>query len=83
MNMEEDLQQMIAGTPHDTSWVQVAAKFDVDEVVATFSSGSEQFEAIPTQWYDGGADIFDIEILGFLFLRIDYADLGQLLFYYN
>jgi len=62
MNKEEDLQQMIAGPPHDTSWVQVAAKFDVDEVVAMFSSGSEQFEAIPTRWYDGGADIFDIEI---------------------
>ena len=62
MNKEEELQAMIAGPPHDTSWVQVAAKFDVDEVVATFSSGSEQFEAIPIQWYDGGADIFDIEI---------------------
>lgn len=62
VNKEEDLQKLIAGPPHDTSWVQVAAKFDVDEVVATFSSGTDQSEAIPTQWFDGGADIFDIEI---------------------
>ncbi len=62
IDKEEDLQEMIAGPPHDTSWVQIAAKFDIDEVVATFSSGSEEYEAIPTQWYDGGADIFDIEI---------------------
>ena len=59
---EEELQAMIVGPPHDTSWVQVAAKFDVDEIVSAFATASEGFEAIPTQWYDGGADIFDIQI---------------------
>ncbi|MBT6270291.1 MAG: hypothetical protein HOI88_08100 [Phycisphaerae bacterium] len=50
----------IAGPPHDTTWVQVAAKFDIDAVVESFSASTEEFDSIPSQWYEDGADVFDI-----------------------
>ena len=62
IDMEEDLHSMFDRPPHDSSWIQVAAKFDVDEVVSTFGTPTEELEAIPSQWYDGGADIFDIQV---------------------
>ena len=56
----EALETVVEGPPHDTTWVQVAASFDVDEVVAAFTAATESVEAIPSQWFDEGADIFDI-----------------------
>ena len=58
----EALETVVQGPPHDTTWVQVAARFDVDEVVAAFTAATESEEAIPSQWFNEGADIFDIRL---------------------
>ncbi|MAI66820.1 MAG: hypothetical protein CMJ26_02950 [Phycisphaerae bacterium] len=58
----ENLENKISGPPHDTTWVQVAAKFDIDAVVESFASATDDLDAIPAQWYEDGADVFDIQI---------------------
>jgi uncharacterized membrane protein YgcG len=58
----EELSDLIDGPPHDTSWIQIDALFDIDAAVTSFRSSTENLEPIPDRWYDGGADIFDIQI---------------------
>ena len=62
MNDVESLSDSVSGPPHDTTWVQVAAKFNMDSVVESFASSSDGLDSIPTQWYENGADVFDIQI---------------------
>ena len=62
INSIESLGNRIVGPPHDTTWVQVAAKFDIDAVVDSFSTASDNFDSIPKQWFEDGADVFDIQI---------------------
>ena len=52
----EELQSNVDGPPHDTSWVQVAAQFDIDAVIESFSAAieDENIFAIPSQWYKIG-----------------------------
>lgn len=58
----KDLGDAISGPPHDTTWVQVAAKFDIDAVVASYAAATDDLDAIPSQWYENGADVFDIQL---------------------
>ena len=62
MNDVESLSDNISGPPHDMTWVQVAAKFNIDSVVESFASSSDDLDPIPSQWYENGADVFDIQI---------------------
>ena len=57
-----DLLDVVDGPPYDSSWIQVDATFDIDAVVEAFEVSSEDMEAVPDRWYDGGADILDIQI---------------------
>ena len=52
----------LRGHPTIQLGFQIAARFDVDEVVASFSDSDEGEFAIPSQWFDQGADIFDIVV---------------------
>ena len=58
----EGLGDSIEGSPYDTSWVQIDAIFDIDASVESFKVSSEGLQSIPDRWYDGGADIFDVQI---------------------
>ena len=62
MNRVDELSESIDGPPNDTSWIQIAAKFDVDSVMESFSLSSDDAEPIPGQWYNNGIDIFDVVI---------------------
>jgi hypothetical protein len=62
INSIESLGNRIVGPPHDTTWVQIAAKFDIDAVLESFSAASDSFDSIPRQWFEDGADVFDIQI---------------------
>ncbi len=57
----EGLEESIEGPPHDTMWVQVAATVDIEAVLESYNASGE-LSAIPSQWYDGAIDIFDVEI---------------------
>jgi hypothetical protein len=56
------LNEIVDGPPYDTTWVQVAAKFDLDAAIAAFTTSTDELDAIPTQWFENGADIFDLVI---------------------
>jgi uncharacterized membrane protein YgcG len=62
MDNNEDLLDVVDGPPFDTSWVQVDATFDIDAAVEAFRASSDGLQSVPDRWYDGGADIFDIQI---------------------
>lgn len=62
MSRVDALSDSIDGPPNDTSWIQIAAKFDVDSVMESFSLSSEDADPIPSQWYNNGIDIFDVVI---------------------
>ncbi len=51
----------MAGPPHDTMWVQVAGTVDIAAIIDSYSQNGE-LSGIPSQWYDGGIDIFDVHI---------------------
>ncbi len=56
------LNEIIDGPPYDTTWVQVAAKFDIDAAIAAFTASTDVLDAIPSQWFENGTDIFDLII---------------------
>jgi uncharacterized membrane protein YgcG len=58
----EDLLDVVDGPPYDTTWIQVDATFNIDAAVEAFRASSEGLQSVPDRWYDGGADIFDIQI---------------------
>ena len=58
----EGLGDSIEGPPFDTSWIQIDAIFDIDAAVESFKVSSEDLQSVPDRWFDGGADIFDVQI---------------------
>ncbi len=56
----EELESIV-GPPFDTQWIQIAGTIDIDAILESYAS-SDDFAAIPNQWYDGAIDVFDIEI---------------------
>ena len=56
------LDSLFVGPPHDATWIQVAAEFDIDSVLKEFKQIQEGAAAIPEQWYDGVVDIFDLHL---------------------
>jgi uncharacterized membrane protein YgcG len=58
----EDLLDEVDGPPYDTTWIQVDATFNIDAAVEAFRASSDGLQSVPDRWYDGGADIFDIQI---------------------
>jgi len=57
-----ELESLFVGPPHDATWIQVAAEFDMKGVVEQFKMMSEGAMAIPEQWYDGIIDVFDLKL---------------------
>jgi len=55
-----EIESLFVGPPHDATWIQVAAEFDMDNVLEEFQQIREGAAAIPEQWYDGIVDIFDL-----------------------
>ncbi|MDP6693077.1 MAG: hypothetical protein QF444_02025 [Phycisphaerales bacterium] len=64
-----ELDEMFVGPPHDATWIQVAAQFDLQGVIEQFQMTGENTSAIPEQWYDGIIDMFD--------LRLERETLGE------
>ncbi|MDP7005490.1 MAG: hypothetical protein QF718_04700 [Phycisphaerales bacterium] len=62
MDRVPELSSVVDGPPNDTSWIQVAAKFDVDVVLQSFKTGEGEAAPIPDQWFNNGIDIFDVVI---------------------
>ena len=57
-----ELESVFAGPPHDATWIQVAAEFDIEGVIEQFKKIGEDASAIPEQWYDGVVDVFDLRL---------------------
>ena len=57
-----ELDSLFVGPPHDATWIQVAAEFDMQGVIEQFKSMAEGASAIPEQWYDGVIDVFDLKL---------------------
>ncbi|MDP7009017.1 MAG: hypothetical protein QGI78_05545 [Phycisphaerales bacterium] len=57
-----ELGSLFEGAPHDATWVQVAAEFDMDQVLEEFQQLHGEVAAIPEQWYDGVVDVFDLRL---------------------
>jgi hypothetical protein len=62
VNVVPELDSLFVGPPHDATWIQVAAEFDIDEVLEQFQKISADVAAIPEQWYDGVVDVFDLHL---------------------
>lgn len=58
----EGLSGKYSGPPHDATWVQVAAKFDFDEVLRRFGEAQATAAAIPAQWFDERVDVLDMRV---------------------
>ena len=56
-----ELEDSIDGPPYDTMWVQVAGTIDISAILESYAA-SDEFAAIPQQWFDEAIDIFDVEI---------------------
>ena len=57
-----ELDSLFVGPPHDATWIQVAAEFDMQGVIEQYKSMAEGAFAIPEQWYDGVIDVFDLKL---------------------
>jgi hypothetical protein len=57
-----ELDSLFVGPPHDATWIQVAAEFDMDTVLDEFQQIHDGAASIPEQWYDGVIDIFDLHL---------------------
>jgi len=61
-----ELDSLFVGPPHDATWIQVAAEFDIEGVIEQFKQIGEGASAIPEQWYggkdgkNGKVDMFDL-----------------------
>jgi hypothetical protein len=69
LDVVPELDSLFVGPPHDATWIQVAAEFDIDTVLEEFQQIHADAAAIPEQWYDGVVDIFD--------LRLERVTLGE------
>lgn len=57
-----ELDALFVGPPHDATWIQVAAEFDMDGVLEEFRNMNENASSIPEQWFDGVVDVFDLRL---------------------
>ena len=56
-----ELEDSMDGPPYDTMWVQVAGTIDISAILESYAA-TDEFAAIPNQWFDEAIDIFDVEI---------------------
>lgn len=56
-----ELEDAMDGPPYDTMWVQVAGTIDISAILESYAA-SDEFAAIPHQWFDEAIDIFDVEV---------------------
>jgi hypothetical protein len=57
-----ELDTLFVGPPHDATWIQVAAEFDMDGVLEEFRKMNDAAASIPEQWFDGKVDVFDLRL---------------------
>jgi uncharacterized membrane protein YgcG len=56
------LASLITGPPHDIGWIQIAAQFDLQNVIDVFAMGDEGTRPVPPQWYNDQIDVLDVRM---------------------
>ncbi|MDP7030526.1 MAG: hypothetical protein QF733_09935 [Phycisphaerales bacterium] len=60
---DPELAARFEGTPHDVTWLTVAAEFNLDEALQRFAAeGAAGERALSERWYDGRIDVLDVRV---------------------